>query len=523
MIKNVFRANWLALVPTIVVMLALEAAHQLGPVFPVPFLLLMVSVVIASVAGGVRVGVVSGLLASGAVLHSHLVGIGPASLIGDIWHTLAGMSLYIGVGYFVGLTRDQRDANHEALLTAQRREQEEPLLLASKIAKMGYYIWDVETGAPVVVSEQHARNHGMNFGDFVPTASRADAELVHPADRQKVRDWCRDIRAGKSVTMEYRIPVEDGEKWIRAIVKPVTDDAGNVVREICASLDVTEQKASEHALIEAQKLDAVGRLTAGIAHDFNNILTVAIGNLELCLLTQPDSETAELLTSALDASQRGSRLTRQLLAFGRKSDLAAEPVDVNLVIDRMDNLFQRTLPSTIQVQKALAPVPQIEVDRTQLESALLNLAINARDAMTGNGRLTFETTTQSIDDTTGTRRKFDLEPGDYTVISVSDNGCGMSEDITAKIWEPFFTTKSVDKGSGLGMPMVYGFVKQSGGGVQIDSTPGAGTRVRLFFPLMKQAGSPPSAAASAAGPQPAGSARPDTAFRARPVTGIAAQ
>ncbi|WP_417525754.1 ATP-binding protein [Marinovum sp.] len=462
--------------------IAIEAGHHFGPWLPIPYLLLVVAAMYAGVTGGRFAGALAGMIGAGQLLHAHVVGIGPEAVTSSLPQTLGSMAIFILIGYMTGRIADQRNALIDKRIEEQRREQEQPLLLAAKIAKLGYYIWDTVNDQPVVVSDQHARNHGTSVEGFLRTVTTLSSAitLVHPEDRARVIAGYKEARNGLPVTVEYRVATGSDTKWIRTIVQPQTDDSGRVVREICASLDITDQKTNERLFAEAQRLDSVGRLTAGIAHDFNNILTVVTGGLELSRYDSTSADQHRLLTEALDAASRGAKLTKQLLAFGRRSMLAPEALDANLVINRMDTLFRRTLPCNIKVRTRLdCDLPAVKADPIQLESALLNLAINARDAMPEGGALEVETRHQRVTEPAGGSGP---EPGDYVVISVSDTGTGISEDAQARVFEPFYTTKPIDKGSGLGLPMVYGFIAQSGGHITLKSQPGEGTTVEMYFP-----------------------------------------
>ncbi|MEM7490136.1 MAG: ATP-binding protein, partial [Pseudomonadota bacterium] len=252
---------------------------------------------------------------------------------------------------------------------------------------------------------------------------------------------------------------------------------------------VREKREAEARLAQAQRLDAVGRLTAGVAHDFNNLLAAIMGNIELAQVTRDSAEVKDLLAAALDATRRGADLTRQLLAFGRKATLMPEPVDPQTAISGLVILLQRTLPADIEFETQLATdLRRIRVDRSQLGNALLNLVINARDAMPGGGQITIAGRQRHIaaDDPMAIGPDA-LAPGDYVMLSVSDDGAGMAKDVLEKVFEPFFTTKETGKGSGLGLAMVYGFARQSGGLATIRSRPGQGTTVSVLLPALDEA------------------------------------
>lgn len=249
--------------------------------------------------------------------------------------------------------------------------------------------------------------------------------------------------------------------------------------------DVTEKRMMQRQLVQAQKMEAIGQLSGGIAHDFNNLLAIAIGNLDLLQLQLQEGDTAsaqELVDGALKANLRGAELTKQLLAFSRKQDLAPQPVDINALVTNMTALLRRTLGETIDVSlKKASDLWLAEADPTQVESALTNLAINARDAMPNGGRLTIETRNVYLDEQYAETNP-EVRPGDYAMLAVSDTGTGIAAEDVDRVFDPFFTTKPEGKGTGLGLSMIYGFAKQSGGHVKIYSEIGHGTTVRLYLP-----------------------------------------
>jgi PAS domain S-box-containing protein len=246
--------------------------------------------------------------------------------------------------------------------------------------------------------------------------------------------------------------------------------------------DVTEQRDLEARLRQSQRLEAVGQLTGGVAHDFNNLLTVIIGNAEMLTMRLADDETLRPLAElTLGAAERGADLTHRLLAFARRQALEPKPVDVNLLLGNMDPLLRRTLGAQIDIDWIGAPrLNKAFVDGSQLEGAVLNLCINARDAMANGGHITIETADVALDEAYADKH-LEVAPGDYVMVAVSDTGTGMTPDILARAFEPFFTTKQ-GKGSGLGLSMVHGFVKQSGGHVKIYTEVGQGTTVKLYLP-----------------------------------------
>ena len=251
--------------------------------------------------------------------------------------------------------------------------------------------------------------------------------------------------------------------------------------------DLTSRRASERALERSQRMDAIGRLTGGVSHDFNNLLTIIIGNLELLEARLADTPDADLLRDALEAAESGSNLIRQLLVFSRRGELSPNPLAPSKAVSEALGLLRRTISPRIEIETKLAKdLPLIAADPSQLQSALMNLAINARDAMPEGGRLIFETSRVQIDDTY-IAQETDIEFGDYICISISDNGVGMSAETQKRAFEPFYTTKPSGEGTGLGLSTLYGFVKQSGGYVTIYSERDYGTTIGMYFPVLGDA------------------------------------
>jgi signal transduction histidine kinase/CheY-like chemotaxis protein len=255
-----------------------------------------------------------------------------------------------------------------------------------------------------------------------------------------------------------------------------------------------EREKAEAALRQAQKMEAIGHLTGGVAHDFNNLLQIILSSLSVLkrrsgkwqLAAKAEEDFQRYMHAAVSSGERAAALTRQLLAFARRQQLEPRRVDVNKLVAGMSELLRRALGESVFIQAVLAPdLWPIFADANQLESALVNLAVNARDAMGEGGFLSIVTTNATLDASTAEQDK-DLTPGDYVMISVSDTGCGMSQHVLARVFEPFFTTKDIGKGTGLGLSQVYGFVKQSGGNIRIESDVGAGTTVRLYLPRLAE-------------------------------------
>jgi signal transduction histidine kinase/ActR/RegA family two-component response regulator len=309
--------------------------------------------------------------------------------------------------------------------------------------------------------------------------------MVHPDDRATVRAIQEQVRPGiNPQPMEYRIIRPDGT--VRQIYREsevVRDEAGDPLYVNSTIQDITERRQTEEQLRQAQKMEAIGNLTGGMAHDFNNLLGIIIGNLDLLRDRQGgDPDADQLSREALDAALRGAELIRRLLAFARRQPLQPQRTDINKLVTEITKLLDRTLGEEVGIALDLDDTLwPTAVDPAQLESSLANLATNARDAMPNGGELTITTGNRQLDEDYASQHA-EVTPGDYAMIEVSDSGGGMPPEVRARVFEPFFTTKAPGKGTGLGLSMVYGFIKQSGGHINIYSEVGVGTTVRLYLP-----------------------------------------
>lgn len=329
--------------------------------------------------------------------------------------------------------------------------------------------------------------------------------LLPEADQETLLNELAALAHGRtSARFVSRIQHAGGQqRWLSWVVVPEDTLLYVVARDITSEREsalglaeantrlreqITERERIEAALQQMQRLEAVGQLTAGVAHDFNNLLTVILTGatfLERDLAKADLDKARTRLTHIREAGERGAKLTSQLLAFSRRQRLEPVPLNLNQTLTGLEELLRRTLGGNVSVRLDLDNnLWQALTDPTQTEMIILNLAINARDAMTDGGQLTLSTRNTRIK--ARPQRPEDPEPGEYVMLSIRDTGCGMSEEVLAKVFEPFFTTKDIGKGSGLGLAQVFGFAKQSGGGVRIDTEPGRGTQVAVYLPAVKQ-------------------------------------
>jgi len=355
-------------------------------------------------------------------------------------------------------------------------------------------ILDTVPDAMVVIDETGAIGSfsaaaGRLFGYVADEALGKNVRILMPQPDRDAHDGylSRYIRTGERRIIGYGRVVtgirKDGTTFPMEL--SVGETTANGKRIFTGFIrDLTSRQRVEEELRQSQKMEAVGQLTGGIAHDFNNLLTVISGNLEMVEMRLKDAALRELLREAQEATDDGAKLTSQLLAFGRRQPLNPKPVDVAMHVSTFSELLRRTLGETIELRSVINGTPgQAMVDASQLQNAILNLALNARDAMPRGGRLTVEISHTSLD-----RDYAQMYPqvrtGNYVLISVTDTGVGMTNEVKRHAFEPFFTTKDVGSGTGLGLSMVYGFVKQSGGHIQLYSEPGQGTSVRIFLPAL---------------------------------------
>ena len=331
-------------------------------------------------------------------------------------------------------------------------------------------------------------------GDFI---GNSVSDILPPVLYERAKPRIEAALRGISVGFEEKRVYGDGvERWADVTYIPVTeqgslDQSEEVIGYIVLAADISGRKKAEATLQEheeqlrqSQKMEVVGQLTGGVAHDFNNLLGVILGNLDLLDAILKDTpETQRILQRAINAVERGGSLTRQLLAFSRKQVLLPQSIDVDHLLVDLAALLRRTLGESVEVETEAAPnLWQCRADRTQLETAILNLALNARDAMPKGGRVVIEAANFVIDEIYAGQYA-EVTPGEYVVLSVTDTGTGMTDDVKSRIFLPFFTTKDVGEGTGLGLPVVHGIVTAHGGRIEVESAPGQGSVFRVLLPI----------------------------------------
>ena len=389
----------------------------------------------------------------------------------------------------VGLVFDEVTEHRRT--ECELRQALDRMHLVNRATNEVVYDWDIESNA-VSWSGAVEQVFGYRLDDVAPTLEWW-LERIHPDDRRPLeKDLYRVIaEGGQAVSYEYRFKCADG-RWVWLLDRGyvVRIDDGRAVRMIGAVADISRRHELEEQLRHSQKMEAVGRLAGGVAHDFNNLLTAMLGYAEILadeVASNPSA--AQYVEEIRKAGQSAAGVTRQLLALSRRQVLQAQTIDVNEVVASVAGMLRRLIGEQIELDVRLGAQPKlVRGDSSQLEQVLVNLAVNARDAMPAGGRLAIEITETTIDTLPPTGWPI---PGSYVVITVSDTGVGMDESTLAHLFEPFFTTKPRGQGTGLGLATVYGIVKQSGGWIDVDSAPDRGTTFTIYFPQTTEPKPPP--------------------------------
>jgi two-component system cell cycle sensor histidine kinase/response regulator CckA len=389
-----------------------------------------------------------------------------------------------------------RDVTAQHLAEAALRDSEQWLLQSQRVASLGHYVFDIGadrwTSSPVLDAI-------FGIDATFERSSTGWAMLIHPEDQAGMVTYLQGLLggAGSHFDRTYRVArISDGSvRWVHGLGEVTRDAAGRPIRMFGTIQDVTDRRLAEQAreeldqkLQQSMRVEAVGRLAGGVAHDFNNLLTGIIGNVSLALMdVRPDDPQRELLLEIEETAGRAAALTRQLLAFGRKQIMEKRPLDPNALVARLERLLVRLIGEDVRLTtRPGVGVGAISGDAGQLEQVVVNLAVNARDAMPRGGTLTISTEAVRLD-AEACQRLPGTSPGPHVLLSVADTGQGMTPEVQARAVEPFFTTKPAGKGTGLGLATADGIVRQHGGGMSILSQPGQGTTIGLYLPVVDEA------------------------------------
>ena len=391
------------------------------------------------------------------------------------------------ISHFIAIKQDiteRKRAEEEFRRSAESlRTSEERTRFALENANVG--IWDMDYTTGVLRwSETIEAHYGLRPGTFGGTFE-AFVERIHPDDRAPVLETVgKAMKAGTDFSVQNRSIWPDGTvRWLSGAGRILLGEHGEPVRGVGISLDVTERRILESQFQQAQKMEAVGRLAGGVAHDFNNLLTVILGFCELLLADRDPGDPRQAdIAEIQKAGTRAAGLTRQLLAFSRKQIIEPTLLDLNVVVADMRSMLGRLIGEDVNVVLGLGnELAAVKADRGQVEQVVMNLAVNARDAMPKGGTLTIETANVELDEHYA-ETHLAVKPGAYVALTVTDTGTGMTPEVQSRLFEPFFTTKEVGKGTGLGMATVYGIVTASGGSVGVYSEVGKGTSFKVYFP-----------------------------------------
>jgi PAS domain S-box-containing protein len=431
------------------------------------------------------------LLLSSAVLVTLLLTLGIASFISPLLSRDTGefesLHLTLAVRGLVGLvllfdiyTIYQQLQIHRIRQESGQREELFRLISENAADMIAVVTAD---GHRLYNSPAYQRILGYSSEELKTTSS---FEQIHPDDLQRVQEAASQARiSGVARSMEYRMHHKDGTwRVLESTARTVRNEKGEVEKLVIVNRDVSERSKLEEQFRQAQKMEAVGRLSGGVAHDFNNLLAVIIGYAEfLQEQLDPENTLRGGVDEILKAGKRAASLTRQLLAFSRQQVLDPKVLDLNSVVSDLGELLRRSIGEDIELTTRLTPeLARLKADQGQLEQVLMNLVVNARDAMPQGGKLVIQTQNIVMDQAFVRRYPYPVQPGPYVCLTVTDGGIGMDAETKARAFEPFFTTKEEGKGTGLGLSTVYGVVKQSGGYIDIDSAPGAGATFRIYLP-----------------------------------------
>jgi PAS domain S-box-containing protein len=409
------------------------------------------------------------------------------------WGLVSTTAVHDGEGRLLGFARRIRDLSQSKASEEQLRRKEDALELALDAAGLGTWEHDLATGAEAMDDRARAL-FGIPAGEPLTTVRWLNA--IHPEDRERaLEQWEHAVRNPAPYSAEYRVVWPDGSvHWLMAVGRSATAGPGASHQLAGVVLDLTERRRAEEHLQESLRLEAVGRLAGGIAHDLNNMLAAILGFSDLLGRGfEPDDPRGSDVEQIARAASRSAALTRQLLAFARRELVQPRPLDLNTVIQHAQALLSPVLGENVDLELRLAgDLGVVYADPRQLEQIVLNLVLNARDAMPQGGRVSIETGTVQLGPGASAWRSEEerAQSGRFTMLSVTDTGHGMDAATLQRIWEPFFTTKPRGQGTGLGLASVYGAAKQSGGFVWAESEPGSGTTIQVYWPEMAGAAEP---------------------------------
>jgi len=395
------------------------------------------------------------------------------------------LELISHVGAQMGRVAERMHARREL------RESEERFRQLAENTNQVFRMIDVAKNRTIYVSPAFERVWGRRCADLY-ASSRVWFETIHPDDRLRVVEATLMKQARGEYDETFRIKRSDGAvRWIRDRGFPVRDSSGKVHRLAALAEDVTDRKAMEERFLQSQKVEAIGRLAGGVAHDFNNILTAITGYSERLLqLFAPGDSRRRNAEEIEKAAHRAANLTRQLLAYSRRQVVEPRVLDLNAVVANVEEMLQRLIGENIQLRTATQPaLGAVRADVGQIEQVILNLALNARDAMPRGGKLTISTANAALDHHSA-NQIHDVKAGDYVMLAVSDTGTGMTDEVKAHLFEPFFTTKPIGHGTGLGLATCFGIVRQNDGYISVYSEVGKGTSFKIYFPRVLEPAEP---------------------------------
>lgn len=411
----------------------------------------------------------------------------------DSGHARALTELATFVGVALRMVRSEQrlhqtlEAQGKTAGTALRNSEEQFKLLVQGVTDYSIYMLGLDgrvaswnAGAQRIKGYQPEEIIGQHFSRFYTEEDRQNGEPE--------RALATALREGRFEKEGQRVRKNGEVFWANVIIDAIRSDDGEIIGFAKITRDITEQREARAALdraretlFQSQKMEAVGQLTGGIAHDFNNLLTTVIGSLEIAERRVSDASVKRLISNAMHGAQRGAALTQRMLVFARRHELNSQPLDIPMLIRGMSEMLERSLGPLVLIETRFPlNLPWISADSNQLEMALLNLMVNARDAMPQGGPIVVAARSEAVGE------GHQLRPGSYVCISITDSGEGMDDATLAKATDPFFTTKEVGKGTGLGLPMVHGLAQESGGALVLKSQRGQGTTAELWFPVAEK-------------------------------------